>query len=57
MPVKLICSKIFFIQLLWMTFNGYSQQQKTIENVIKVTESVINEFDRKRKSCWTYFSN
>ena len=30
-----------------MTFNGCSGQYKTIVNVIKVLESVINEFDLK----------
>ena len=54
--VKLICNKICFIQLFSrMTFNGCSRQQKTIVNVIKFIESVINEFDRKRKCYWSYW--
>ena len=49
LPVELICCKIFFIQLFSrMTFNGCSRQQKIIVNVIKVIESVINEFERKK---------
>ena len=43
-------SKLFFIQFFSrMTFDGCSRQQKTIVIVIKVTEKVVNEFNRKRK--------
>ena len=38
-----------------MTLNGCSQQYKTIVNVIKFIESVINEFDGKRKSYRSYW--
>ena len=44
MPVKLICSKLFFIQLFSRTtFNSRSRQQKTIVNVIELIENVLAE--------------
>ena len=44
MPVKLICSKLFFIQLFSRTTsNSRSRQQKTIVNVIELIENVLAE--------------
>ena len=44
MPVKLICSKLFFVQLFSRTtFNSRSRQQKTIVNVIELIENVLAE--------------
>ena len=44
MPVKLICSKLCFIQLFSRTtFNSRSRQQKTIVNVIELIENVLAE--------------
>ena len=44
MPVKLTCSKLFFIQLFSRTtFNSRSRQQKTIVNVIELIENVLAE--------------
>ena len=44
MPVKLICSKLFFIQLFSRTtFNSRSRQQKTIVNFIELIENVLAE--------------
>ena len=44
MTVKLICSKLFFIQLFSRTtFNSRSRQQKTIVNVIELIENVLAE--------------
>ena len=44
MPVKLICIKLFFIQLFSRTtFNSRSRQQKTIVNVIELIENVLAE--------------
>ena len=51
MPVKLICGKLFFVQLFSkMTFIGYSKQYRTTVNVIKVIENVINEFDGRSEA-------